>query len=372
MPVLGQSAPIDADPLLVETIDRLLADKSPAEVAHAAERHGRADVGLWTALTDAGMTTIGSADGGVDGGILDAVAVLRACGERAVPVPIAEHGSLAGWLAQRAGLDLPGQMCTVPVADPADRIELTDRRITARFTRVPFAASASHLVTAVVVDGRELLVIAETAGARIDPSRNLAGEPRDFVSVDAAADVEVSPGTVAALGRRAVLGRVALMSGAMRRAVTLAAEYSHDRSQFGRPIAAFQAIQHLLALAAEHVVNVEVACSVAAEALASDENDPTHRVDVARVVSHEAMEVVTRNCHQVFGAIGTTREHELHLHTRRLWAWDLEWQTPEDSAAALTRWLRATAPESFWSALTAVTPIGPGAGPQAGRGPTGA
>lgn len=356
MTEIGHPQVIRADTLLTETVDRLLAERCPPEVAHAAEVSGKADVELWKHLSATGLTTIGSEPGREDGGIIDAITVLRGCGAHAAPVPIAEHGILASWLAQRAGAELPGEMCTVPVADPADRLQIADGVVTGGLLRVPYAGSSTHVAVAVAdPSGREWLAITATEQLGIDSSRNLAGEPRDIVDVNGGSTIAALPaGTVGALQRRGVLSRVALMSGAMSRAVQLTATYAHDRKQFGRPLAAFQAVQHLLALAAEHATNAETACWVAADALAADETDPYRRVDVARAVTHEAMEVVSRHCHQAFGAIGVTKEHELHLHTRRLWAWDLEWGTPVDGAGALTGWLAGIDPGARWGALTAV------------------
>lgn len=360
MTEIGRPPLIGADALLTQTVERLLDERCPPEVAHASEVFGRADADLWKHLSATGLTTVGREPGRADGGIVDAMAVLRACGTHAAPVPIAEHGVLASWLAQRAGLDLPGEMCTVPIVDPSDRLRIVDGVVSGRLASVPYAGSATHLAVAVADAGdREWLAIEAMDQVNIDASHNLAGEPRDIVDIDAGSTIAaLPPGTLAALRRRGVLSRVALMSGAMSRAVQLSATYAHDRRQFGRTLFTFQAVQHLLAFAAEHAANVETACWVAADALATDEDDPYHRVDIARVVAHEAMEVVSRHSHQVFGAIGVTKEHELHLHTRRLWAWDLEWGTPVNAGGALASWLAEVDPIRRWAAITAVGATG--------------
>lgn len=100
--------------------------------------------------------------------------------------------------------------------------------------------------------------------------------------------------------------------GAMRFATDLTVGYVIDRQQFGRPIGSFQAVQHGLA---ECAVAVEGARLLALEA-ASDGTPGA----AARALTHaiQATKVVFPRTHQYCGAIGFTREYDLHLATMRL------------------------------------------------------
>ncbi|WP_375310388.1 acyl-CoA dehydrogenase family protein [Bradyrhizobium sp. A5] len=88
--------------------------------------------------------------------------------------------------------------------------------------------------------------------------RNVAYEPRedlDFGGVQlAASDVLPAPSCPGADGLMPFDAaiRVQQMIGAMERCMDYALSYANERVQFGRPIAKFQAIQHMLAIAAGH------------------------------------------------------------------------------------------------------------------------
>ncbi|WP_344252620.1 acyl-CoA dehydrogenase family protein [Pseudonocardia hydrocarbonoxydans] len=72
----------------------------------------------------------------------------------------------------------------------------------------------------------------------------------------------------------------------------------------------------------------------------------------AKARAGEAAGEVARIAHQVHGAIGFTREHDLRLLTTRLWAWrdedgsDAHWQ------AELGATVLAAGPEALWPMVT--------------------
>ena len=108
-----------ADPLLVETVEKLLTSSCTFEVIEQGEVDGWCAT-VWDALADAGFPWISVAEdaGGSGGSLADAMAVVRAVGQHAAPVPVAETGVLGGWLAAAAGFPLPEGPVTV-VADPS-------------------------------------------------------------------------------------------------------------------------------------------------------------------------------------------------------------------------------------------------------------
>lgn len=96
--------------------------------------------------------------------------------------------------------------------------------------------------------------------------------------------------------------------GTGRAMLALARAHALDRVQFGRPLAAFQAVRHRLA---ETLVALE-----GAEATLTAATDPFGSL-LAKAAAGEAALTAARHCQQVLGGIGFTAEHPLHRHVRR-------------------------------------------------------
>jgi alkylation response protein AidB-like acyl-CoA dehydrogenase len=92
-------------------------------------------------------------------------------------------------------------------------------------------------------------------------------------------------------------------------------EYAKTREQFGKPVGAFQAVQHHCANMAIDVLSARF---IAYEAIwhLSKGHDAAVEVSVAKSWVSEAYERVCALGHQVHGAIGFTAEHALHHYTR--------------------------------------------------------
>lgn len=106
-------------------------------------------------------------------------------------------------------------------------------------------------------------------------------------------------------GRRA-LGWWLLGTG--RAMLALARTHVLDRTQFGRPLASFQAVRHRLA---ETLVALDGA---EATLVAADDDLGTL---LAKAAAGRAALTAARHCQQVLGGIGFTAEHDLHRHVRR-------------------------------------------------------
>ena len=123
---------------------------------------------------------------------------------------------------------------------------------------------------------------------------------------------------------RGALMRAIQMTGAMDAAVDLTVQHAAERKRFGRPLAAFQAVQQLTADAAAEAALARAATDAAlAQAVATRfaGEGLLFSVAVARSVCGHSGSTVVRNAHQVHGAIGTTREHILHRLTMPILAW---------------------------------------------------
>jgi acyl-CoA dehydrogenase len=327
---------------LAELADSIFGDAAGAGVGFDAE--------LWKTLEGAGLArvTLPEEVGGSGGTFADSAAVLFAAGRHAARVPLVETDVLAGWLLRAAGIEPPAG----PLAAVVGSLEVSGDTARGRLERVPWARSVAGV--AVLSGAQVVLVGAE--GLDVTDGANLAEEPRDTVLVDGPVTVaDAPPGAAEEYRLRAALGRAQLLAGAARGALDAAVRYAGERVQFGRPIGKLQAVQQQLAMAAAEVAAASAAASAAARAATADRFDaPATRfaVAAAKARTGEAAGVVARVAHQVHGAIGFTREHDLRLLTTRLWAWRDEdgseavWNA-EVGAAAL-----AAGPDGLWPLVT--------------------
>ncbi|HET9565179.1 MAG TPA: acyl-CoA dehydrogenase family protein [Mycobacterium sp.] len=99
--------------------------------------------------------------------------------------------------------------------------------------------------------------------------------------------------------------------GSSRAMLTLARQHALDRVQFGRPIAAFQAVRHRLAETLVAIEGAEATLSLPG----ADNADLTALL--AKAAAGKAALTAARHCQQGLGGIGFTAEHDLHHHVRR-------------------------------------------------------
>jgi alkylation response protein AidB-like acyl-CoA dehydrogenase len=106
-------------------------------------------------------------------------------------------------------------------------------------------------------------------------------------------------------------------AGTVRRCTEGATEYIRTREQFGKPVGAFQALQHKAAVL---LVNAELAAAAAWDAVrACDEDIEQHRLAAgsAALMAIAPGPDLVLDALTMFGAIGYTWEHDTHLYWRR-------------------------------------------------------
>ncbi|MFM9446112.1 acyl-CoA dehydrogenase family protein [Streptomyces acidiscabies] len=242
------------------------------------------DRGLWRALGEAGFFALRlpEADGGVGLGLPEAVLAFEEAGRALLPGPLVATHLAAG--------------------------------------AVPGAARGETVVA--MVDGGLVewwaeadVVVGEGGAAGEGGAIGVGGsEAVAMRSVDPLTPLHRLPGVVPRAGDPvAVLLTAAEQLGTAARACELAVGHARTREQFGRPIGAFQAVQHLCA---EALVRVEVArAAVYAASVTGDAVD----IAGARVLADEAAVQGARDCLQVFGGMGFTWEADVHLLLKRAW-----------------------------------------------------
>lgn len=347
------------------SVERVFRDHVDA-VTHATVERGEWPHRLWRTVEDAGFAaaTARAAHAGIAAGWADAWPILFGLGYWQVPLPLAE--TMIGAML----LSLAGE------APPPGPIALVEQGLDARFEtggspaqptvsghahRVPWARHCKVALVSLPAT-RELLLIelGQREGVHLIPGTNLAGEPRDGIALD---DARVARRVVAGPGgldapvlQLGALARSAAIAGALESALEQSVRYASERIQFGRPIGAFQAIQHALAvLAAEAVAARTAALVAAASAPSIDAGDPARAAFDIAVAKLRCGEAATRGApiaHQVHGAIGFTREHPLHRATCRLWAWRAEHGSEAQWAVRLGQAAIDAGSRGFWPALT--------------------
>ncbi|MBM4495226.1 hypothetical protein GS886_26265 [Rhodococcus hoagii] len=133
------------------------------------------------------------------------------------------------------------------------------------------------------------------------------------------------------------------------------------RHQFGRPLVAFQAVQHQLARLAADVVTVEVSSDAAVIALVDDDPHAALLVCAAKSEASSLAGPIASVAHQAHGALGFTMEHSLGAFTTRLWAWR------EEYGNELHWWNRIAdlvreSDGDLWGLVTGTAQIRPGDG----------
>lgn len=306
------------DPDLVELIESLFQSRDLGQAVDP----GQFDEALWRDLEQAGLSRLtGEGEFGSGATWLESAELLRSAAYHGVALPIAENDLLAGWLAERAGL---------PDSDSLRATGVVDQDGAAR--DVAWARFA-HSAVLLSSDGdawrvQEFPLQADS----VQKGSNLAGEPRDVLPVGRPDEaVTVGPDVYDEWLLRGALARSMQIAGALQRAVGIAVQYSLERTQFGRPIAGFQAVQQLAADIASETALVLAAADSAVQSVldAGDWSEPQVIFDiaVAKSTASAAADVVSRGAHQILGAIGTTVEHPLHRLTLPALSWATEFGT---------------------------------------------
>ncbi len=335
--------------LIQDTLARILEDLCHKEMVDAAEL-GQFPSPLWEALSETGLTLTGLPEehGGSGGDLSDALIVMKGTGKFSAPIPIAEN-FLSRALCSEFGLPAPKGITTF---SPESFSIATDGELIGSSSQTAFGRWSDTLVLIAKNGDESYLCSCPREVFELNENNNIAGEPRDRVSVKTKllADQFVKADGVARRARLLGAGlRVAQMSGALESILEMSVSYSVERSQFGKPISKFQAIQQQLATMAG-----EVAASMRAAQSIELSKDLMVELDVAIAKARvgEAVGLCTDIAHQVHGAMGYTLEHSLNHRTRRLWAWRDEYGSEKEWQIEIGRFFSGNASGNLWDQIT--------------------
>jgi alkylation response protein AidB-like acyl-CoA dehydrogenase len=345
---------------LRRSVRRVLDAHPPAR--DAARSEAGIDAALWKRLgTDLGLAglIVPEAHGGAGLGWVELIAVMEELGSQLACVPCLSTVCLATSALLVAGDDaqqarwLPAiasgaLTATLAHSEPGPGVHASARRdgdtvvLTGRKRHVVDGHTAGLLVVSARAagtrgdDGIELYAVpADSPGLQrrrlptMDQTRALAEIILEDVRVPDSA--RLARGSAAAVEQILAYARIGLAAeqvGAAQRCLDMSVEYAKVRTQFGRPIGAFQAIQHMCA---DMFVLVESARSAAyhagwvasqhAAGAAPDPDDPssdlTTAAAIAKAYCSDAFYRCAADTIQVHGGIGFTWEHDAHLFFKR-------------------------------------------------------
>lgn len=345
--------------MVLDAAERILREQCTKELVDDVEA-GVWPTRLWDTLEQTGLPRACAPErlGGAGLTLAQGMGLLRLVGVHAVPVPLAETLVASALLGESDCEALPDGPLALAVAGPGDRLEVLEGAdgvtVSGEIAGIALPAAVRTLILALPAPGGSLLAVLDRSTLALTPGRSIAGEPVADLVLDAvvvpAAQLHHLPLAVDLILARMALTRALMISGAMQSILDMACAYARDRTQFGRPIAAFQAVQQQLAVLAGDAAAAIRAADRALEAL--DGPDELIEIAVAKARAGEAAGRGAEIAHQVHGAMGFTYEHALHQRTRRLWAWrddhghEAWWQ------ALVGRSLCAAGADGLWGFLT--------------------
>ena len=273
---------------ILHAVEQLLAQHAGPARAIELNAEQAYDLALENALDEAGFLDIGLGD---ETGWLEAVLVVEAVARAAGVVSAGAAAIVAAGVVGRR------------VAGPVALAQAVDA------SHVPIAA---HARTLLVDHGDEARLISLQPGDA-EPVRSNYMIPLARVKTDLGGGESLGAGSGEQMRRFWRLALAAECAGLMAGALDVTVDYVKERKQFRRAIGSFQAIQHRLAL-----------CKAGIEGTRWLTYETAHRDapadDAATAAGHAASvaERVFIETHQMTGAMGFTREHDLHVWSMRL------------------------------------------------------
>jgi alkylation response protein AidB-like acyl-CoA dehydrogenase len=283
------------------------AESQQAVAALAAEVLAAPDP--WKELARAGLLDVSSL------GLLDLTTLLTEIGRRSPSMQaLATLMTGALPLARWGYRDLlpavaSGELILSAAIRELSATSVTDGTITGTKIGVPYAAQAHRLLVSAV--SGVALVDPQEATLTQTPSSN--GEPEYTVRMDGA-PIETmlgGPDCVRDLDQLSVAGACALADGAVAGALALTRDHVATREQFGRPLAAFQAVSQQIAEV--YIASRTMHLATLAACWRLDAGlDAGADLGVAGYWCAEQAPRSVRTCHHLHGGLGMDATYPLH------------------------------------------------------------
>jgi alkylation response protein AidB-like acyl-CoA dehydrogenase len=267
------------------------------------------------------------AAGGAGLGLGEMCALAEELGAGLVPEPLIPCALSAGLLAALGGVGplahlLAGEMVVLTAwQERADTLEVPGNPDAPR-KFLPMASGADMFLLPVREGGRialyeQLAARAEVTIERTQDGGNLGTLRPKLGDAKRLAD-DVGEALALALDEAALVTGAYLLGG-MERAFAMTLDYLRTRSQFGKIIGTFQALQHRAADLRMQIALTRASIEAAAATLDAGATGDSRRAAVSRAKARaaEASMLVTRQCIQLHGGIGYTDDYDVGLYLRK-------------------------------------------------------
>ena len=354
---------------LQRTARDVLDREAPASLARdIAEGSGSADE-LWATLTslDWPALCLPESVGGLGSGWVELAVLLEEMGRHVAPGPFAATVAQFVPTVRHAGTPDQQERFLAPVAaggatgtlavdEGAGTWDLD--QIGASATRdgdslvlsgikcfVVDGATAEEIAVVVRIDGglRVVVVPGEAVVAReldpIDATTRHATIYLEDVRVDSDRLLvgSDSDDAVVRAVQEATVGTAASTLGACQRILELNLDHARERQQFGVPIGSFQAVKHKMTDMYCLIERARALVYFAALVFDSDDDRRVIATSMAKAGAGECQQRCVRDGLQLFGGIGYTWEHELHLFLRRAKIGELHFGSSSSHRRRITR-----------------------------------
>lgn len=293
------------------------------------------DVAAWKTLGESGLLSLAVPErlGGDGLGPLEVGLVLRAVGRAGARVPALATLALGVLPIARLGterqqdelLDESGRVFTAALNEPSNPLpeqpstRLRGTRVTGRKIGVQNADIAHRvLVSAATDEGPAVLLVDPAAdGVRLHEAPAALGSDWVVQFDDVPAEILGEGAGLADLHACALAGVCALGDGAVAAALDLTAEHVRTREQFGKPLAAFQAVAQQIADVYVLARTLHLATLSACWRLGT-ERDAAEDLDVAAYWLAEKAPAAMRTCQHLHGGLGLDITYPMHRHYSRI------------------------------------------------------
>lgn len=308
---------------------------------------------LWRKIADLGWhgLMIAPKFGGSGLSFYDLCIVAEEVGRSLLPGPFIPNQAVVGLLLD-AGLRSQQERYLPAIASGSQIHTYAFTESTGRWSADDVALEPQHTSAGVVLNGSKLFVpdaqvadviwviarsgkgflaaaVPRTAqGVRIAPLKTMTGEKLAELALDnvtvTSAEVIETP-TLEGFSNRAMVLECAYLVGLVEKDFEITVEYAKQRVAFGRPIGAFQAIQHKAADMVTDLDGMRFITYRAAAAISDRDRSANLKVAMAKAWCSEASRRVIAHGQQIHGAIGFTKEYPIQLYFRRQKHGELFW-----------------------------------------------
>ncbi len=322
--------------MLRHSVRGLLEAKWPVEGAVERSAEAKAILDIWADCAKQGLSALGADP--QEAGLSEIMLVFDELGRASCPAPLLGAisanlllaGSASANQAASEMLDGLHQGSASPAIvlaafdgdAAAGRVEYGNGVLSGRVQFVEGAGLATHFVVLSDDPAGAAIVPADASGLEITPTPGLAVPSLSEITLSAtpASLIELPASRLAEIAEINRMACVARALGAASRAFDLALEHTTLRSQFGKLIGQFQAIQHKLADCLVRLDGSRLLIESAAQT--HDRGDPSWVVFASTALAYAspALRQVILEAHHTLGAIGYAEEHEAPRHFRRVHA----------------------------------------------------